>query len=143
MPDGVAAIEVAAHEDPESGTSPAAGLLGELQGYGLERDDVVGPDGSLLLVAEEGVEIDALVGDEGGLGVGRQVRELRIVGRDELLAQVRVGGVEGREAQPLERLGITPSINLARTPPPPLTPPRSARAGLVRADNCARLSRSR
>jgi hypothetical protein len=100
----MAAIEVAAHEDPESGTGPAARLLGKLQRHGLERDDIVGPDRALLLVAEHGVEVDARARDEGRLGIRGRVGELGVVGGDELVAEIGVGRRHGGDPQPLPLL---------------------------------------
>jgi len=92
MPDGEDAVDVAAHGDLEAGARPAARLLGHLQGDVVERDHVVLADRARFVLAEDGVEIDAVQGDEGARRIGGQARELVVIVRDEVLRQVGIGG---------------------------------------------------
>src|SRR6185503_1851212 len=59
IPDRVGAVEMAADEHPQARAGAPAGLLGELEAEALEGDGVIEGDGALLLVAEDGREIDA------------------------------------------------------------------------------------
>jgi hypothetical protein len=52
------AIEMTAHADVQAGAGAPPGLLGQLQGDRVERDDIVRCDGALLDVTEDLVEID-------------------------------------------------------------------------------------
>ena len=67
-PDGVAAIEVAAHEDWEAGAGAAAALLAELQDHTIQGYGVVPGDDAPLLMAEDGLELSRGDGHEGRCG---------------------------------------------------------------------------
>ena len=86
------AVEMAAdqHAQPRAGAPP--GLFGELERHALGGDDIVASHHPLGLDAEDLVEIDASEGDEGRGGIGGQPAELRVEGREEVLAQVAIGG---------------------------------------------------
>jgi hypothetical protein len=76
----VLAIEMAAHAHPQASAGAPAGLLSDLQRHGVERDDVILPDGTLFGVAEDLVEIDVAHRNEGRGGIGGRPRELLVVG---------------------------------------------------------------
>src|SRR5947209_6983226 len=65
MPDGMLAVEMAAHEDAQAGTGAAARLLGDLERHAGGGDDIVPPDHAFFLDAEDLVEIGAAEGHEG------------------------------------------------------------------------------
>ena len=67
-------MDVAPHGHAQARTAGAAGLLGQLQGDGVEGDDVIPPDSALLLLAEDGVEVHAVQWHEGARGVGSGTR---------------------------------------------------------------------
>lgn len=91
-PDRVAAVEMPADSHAEAGTGPPARLLGQLEGHAVEDHDIVLADGTLLLLTQDRVEIDAVERHEGAGGVGGRVGELGVVVRDELLDEIGVGG---------------------------------------------------
>src|SRR5439155_13437663 len=102
MPDGMKAAEVPPDEHPQPGAGAPARLLGELQGHLLEHDDVVLAHRALLLMAEDALQVDALQRDEGAGGVRRRPRELLVVGGDEVLGEVGVGGGDRGDAGAVE-----------------------------------------
>src|SRR5438445_13043369 len=53
-------------------------------------------------MAEDALQIDALKGNEGAGGVRRRPRELLVVGGDEVLGEVGVGGGDGGDAGAVE-----------------------------------------
>lgn len=69
-PDRVAAVEVATDGHAEAGTGPPARLLGHLEAHALDDHDIVLADGTLLLLTQDRVEIDAVERHEGGGRVG-------------------------------------------------------------------------
>src|SRR5262249_60303323 len=69
-PDRVAAVEMPADRHAEAGTGPPARLLGQLEGHAVEDHDIVLADGTLLLLTQDRVEIDAVERHEGAGGVG-------------------------------------------------------------------------
>ena len=88
--------EVAPHGDAQPRAAPPPRLLGELQGHGLEADDIVAADDALGLVGEELIEVHRVTQrDEGAGRIGRRAGELGVVVGEELLAQVGIGGLEG------------------------------------------------
>jgi hypothetical protein len=64
----VAAVEVAADGHAKAGTGPPARLLGQLEGHAFEDHNIVLADGTLLLLTQDRVEIDAVERHEGGAG---------------------------------------------------------------------------
>src|SRR2546428_3979349 len=62
MPDGMLAVEMAAHEDAQAGTGAAARPLGDLERHAGGGDDIVPPDHAFFLDAEDLVEIGAADG---------------------------------------------------------------------------------
>src|SRR5213083_1992776 len=101
-------MDVAPHGHAQARTAGAAGLLGQLQGDGVEGDDVIPPDGALLLLAEDGVEVHAVQWHEGARGVGRDPRELVVVVGDKALGQVGIGGDERRDPREGELVDEAP-----------------------------------
>src|SRR5262245_29222919 len=93
IPHAVLAVEVAADTDAEAGAGATPGLLGELQGHRVKDDDVVLAHGAVVRLAEDLVEIDVPDGDEGGGGIGGRPGELRVVGGEEVVAQIGIGGL--------------------------------------------------
>ena len=79
---------MAPHRDAQAGAAAAPGLLGELQGDVLEHNDIVPPDEPLLVFRQQGVQVDRAERDERAGGIRGRVRELGLVVRDELVAQV-------------------------------------------------------
>src|SRR5436190_2031269 len=69
VPERMMAVQVPADEDTEAGARAPAGLLGDLQGDAVGRDDIVAADHAFLLDAEDLVEVDAGDGHEGGGGI--------------------------------------------------------------------------
>jgi len=104
VPDAVLAVKMAVDAHAQAGAGAAAGLLGELQRHRVEHDDVVLPHGAVFGLAEDLVEIDVADGDEGGGGIGRRPRELFVVGGDEVVAQIGVGGLERVDAMQVSSL---------------------------------------
>src|SRR5262249_61682931 len=92
IPDGVVAAQMAPDHDAQPGAGPPAGLLGELQGDPVGRDDVVAAHHPLLLDAQDLVEVGCAEGNEGGGGIGGGPAKLGVEGGQEAVAQVAVGG---------------------------------------------------
>jgi hypothetical protein len=88
--------KMAADEHVQPGAGAAAGLLGELQRHAIGGDDIVTPDGTFVFDAEDLVEIDATQRDKGGGRVRRGARELGVEGGEKGIAQIAVGGGQGR-----------------------------------------------
>src|SRR5215470_1106207 len=63
VPEGVVAVEMAAHQHAEAGTGAAAGLFRQLERDETSGDDVIAGDDALVLDAQDLLEIDA---PEGG-----------------------------------------------------------------------------
>jgi hypothetical protein len=99
VPHGVMAVEMAPdeHAQPRAGAPPR--LLGEWQGHSLSGDDVVPAHDAFGLEAEDLIEIDAAEGNKGGGGIGRGPAEFRVEGGQKVLAQIAVGGGDGRNAR--------------------------------------------
>src|SRR5712691_7020918 len=93
------AVEVTAHERPQTDTGVSPGLLGDLQRRAVRRHDVVAADHALGLHAEDLIEIDAAEGHEGRARVRGRAAELGIEGGQEALAQVAIGGRHGGDAR--------------------------------------------
>jgi len=70
-----APVEMPPDADARPGTGRAARLLGQLQPHGVEAHGVVGGNGSLILLAQDLVEIASVEGDEGGGRIGRGAAE--------------------------------------------------------------------
>ena len=70
VPDGVVAVEMAAHEHVEAGTGAAAGLFRQLERDETGGDDVIAGDDTLVLDAQDLLEIDAPQGDKGRARIG-------------------------------------------------------------------------
>src|SRR3989449_5698984 len=98
MPDGMLAVEMAAHEDAQAGTGAAARLLGDLERHAGGGDDIVPPDHAFFLDAEDLVEIGAAEGHEGRDGIGRRPGELGVEAGEEALAQIAIGHGDGGDA---------------------------------------------
>ena len=95
-------IEMAAHDDAQARAGGASGLLGELQGHAVEDNDVVSDHAALFFFTEERVEVDPAEVNEGAARLGGRAAERRVVVQDEPLAQLGVGGLEGRAARQAE-----------------------------------------
>src|SRR5207247_3732669 len=107
-PDAVEAIEMAAHEDAESGAGATARLLVNLQPDALEGDGVVLPHGADLFMTEDVGEVHAPERDKGRGRIRGRPGEAAVVGREELLAQVPVGGGDGADAGDAELIDEAP-----------------------------------
>src|SRR5262245_29873423 len=68
VPDGMLAVEVAAHEDVQPGARSTTGLLGELERDALGRDDIVAADDALVFDAENVLERHATGGTNAEAG---------------------------------------------------------------------------
>jgi hypothetical protein len=101
-PDGVRRVEMPAHDHAEAGAGRPARLLGELESQAREGHDVVEADDALSFLTQDLVEVHVAQWDERRGGVGGRPREGGVVVRNELLAEIRVGGVQGRDVRPAE-----------------------------------------
>src|SRR5260370_25031754 len=90
-PDGMPAVEVAADEHAQAGTTAPAPLLVDLQHHAIVHERVVPGDAALFLVAEDLVQVLPAPRHEGTAGIGRGAAKARVVVRDEALAQIVVG----------------------------------------------------
>jgi hypothetical protein len=64
----------------------------QLEGHAFEDHNIVLADGTLLLLTQDRVEINAVERHEGAGGVGERVCELGVVVREGLLDKIGVGG---------------------------------------------------
>jgi hypothetical protein len=86
------AVEIAPQGDLQPDAGAPAALFGELQHEAIEADGVVARDGPHFFVTENLVQIDGAERHEGGRGIGRRPRELRVEGGQEVIAQIAVRG---------------------------------------------------
>src|SRR5213594_1141064 len=98
MPDRDHAVDVTADRDADAGTAGPPRLLGDLQGNGVQGDDVVLADAAVFLFTENCVEIHARQRHERGGAVGRRPRELVVVVGQEPFGEVGVGCGERGDA---------------------------------------------
>jgi hypothetical protein len=91
-PDRMGAVEIAPQGDLQPDAGAPAALFGELQHEAIEADGVVARDGPHFFVTENLVQIDGAERHEGGRGIGRRPRELRVEGGQEVIAQIAVRG---------------------------------------------------
>src|SRR5256712_7368350 len=92
------AVEVAAHEDAQTGAGAAPGLLGDLQRHAVGRHDIVAADHAVGLDAEDLIEIYAPERHEGRGSLRRCPPKFGVEGGQELIAQIAVRGGHGGDA---------------------------------------------
>ena len=107
-PDAVEAIEMAAYEDAEPGAGAAARLLVNLQPDALEGNGVVLPHGADLFMTEDVGEVHAPERDKGRGRIRGRPGEAAVVGREELFAQIPIGGGDGADAGDAELIDDAP-----------------------------------
>ena len=93
---------MAAHEDREAGAGAAAALLAELQDHTIQGYGVVPGDDAPLLMAEDGLELSRGDGHEGRMRVGGRAAEGLVVGGEEALREVTIGGRDGPDPRDAE-----------------------------------------
>src|SRR5437867_1048740 len=99
---------MAAHEDAQPGAGAPARLLVNLQPDALEGDGVVQPDGAALFVTEDVGKVHAPERDKGRGRIRGRPGEAAVVGREELLAQVPIGGGDGADPGDAELIDEAP-----------------------------------
>ena len=100
---------MATHRHAQPRATPPAPLLGELQGAALEAHDIVAADEPLALLGQELIEVHGPAEwDKGARGIGRRARELRVVVRKELVAQIGIGRLKGGDPRDPEFVDEAP-----------------------------------
>src|SRR5256712_11276050 len=98
IPERMMAVEVAAHEDAQTGAGAAPGLLGDLQRHAVGRHDIVAADHAVGLDAEDLIEIYAPERHEGRGSLRRGPPQFGVEGGHGLIAQIAVRGGHGGDA---------------------------------------------
>src|SRR5205823_10912338 len=89
-PPGVTAIKMSAEQPAQPRAAAAPALLNELHDNPVQADGIVQGDDTLLLVAEDLVQIGPTEGHEGRSGIGGSPGEFYVEGGQKALAQVPV-----------------------------------------------------
>jgi len=94
----VMAVEVTTNEHPQASAGATAGLLRQLQRDTVGHNDIVTTDHGLSFDAEDLLEVDPAQRHKRRARVRWGPLELGIEGRQELVAEIAIGGGHGGDA---------------------------------------------